>query len=147
MTGSRRNGSVGRGLNDIRGVAENGYWRSGSCLSRTEGLIRITTAEGLLDEGFDVVEASDGDEALALLDAATSFDILLTDVRMPGLSDGVDVAIHFRRLHPEVPVIVVSGYAPHLIARLKVLNPAAVYIGKPYTLKQIVEAVRRLTTP
>ena len=114
-------------------------------LVEDEGQIRITTAEGLLDEGFDVVEASDGDEALALLDAATSFDILLTDVRMPGLSDGVDVAIHSRRLHPEVPVIVVSGYAPHLITRLKVLNPAAVYIGKPYTLRQIVEAVRRLT--
>lgn len=117
-------------------------------LVEDEGLVRMITAESLQDEGFDVVEASDGDEAISLLNAFDFFDILLTDVRMPGSSDGVHVALHARRLHPHIPVVVVSGHAPHLISRLKMLNPAAVYIGKPYNLQEVVGTVRRLiTTP
>lgn len=114
-------------------------------LVEDEGLVRMLTAESLQDEGFNVVEATDGDEAVTLLNGE-NFDILLTDVQMPGSLDGIGVALHARRLHPELPVIVVSGFAPYLVARLTELDPAAVYIGKPYSLKQVVEAVRHLIT-
>jgi len=114
-------------------------------LAEDEVLIRLVAAEYLRDEGFEVVEAWDGDEAARLLDGLGRFDVLFTDVRMPGLLDGVDVAMHARQRYPTIPVLVVSGYATHLISRLGVLQPAAVFIGKPYSLAEVVEALNRLT--
>jgi len=115
-------------------------------LVEDENLIRLVTSEILQDEGFEVVEAWDGDEAARLLDGPDSFDILFTDVQMPGTLDGVEVAIYARQRHPGIPVLVVSGYAARLMSRLRGLDPAAVFIGKPYRLEEIMTAVWRLTT-
>ena len=115
-------------------------------LVEDENLIRLVTSEILQDEGFEVVEAWNGDEAVRLLDGPDSFDILFTDVQMPGTLDGVEVAIYARQRHPGIPVLVVSGYAARLISRLRGLNPAAVFISKPYSLEEIMTAVWRLTT-
>ena len=72
-------------------------------LVEDEFLIRLMTAEMLRDEGFEVFEAQHGDEARALLDDPDNFDVLFTDVRMPGTLDGIDVALHARVRHPATP--------------------------------------------
>ncbi len=82
-------------------------------LVEDETLIRLMAAELLRGEGFEVVEAWDGDAARGLLDGSDGFDVLFTDVQMPGTFDGIDVAIHARRRHPAIPILVVSGYAAH----------------------------------
>ena len=110
-----------------------------------EGLIRLVTADYLRDEGFEVVEARDGDEAARLLDTLGGFDVLFTDVRMPGMLDGVEVAVRARQRHPELPVLVVSGYAARLTSRLGALQPPAVFMGKPYALREVVDTLSRLT--
>lgn len=109
-----------------------------------EGLIRLVAAEALLDEGFEVVEAWNGDEAVRLLSGPGTFDVLFTDVRMPGALDGVDVATHARGRHPTIHVLVVSGYAPHLMARLGVLEPRAHFMSKPYILAEVVDKLKHL---
>jgi len=114
-------------------------------LVEDEVLIRLVTAEMLRNEGFEVVEAQHGDEARALLDDAEKFDVLFTDVRMPGMLDGIDVALHARRRHPAIPVLVASGYAIHLVRRLRMLMPAAVFISKPYSLAEVLDVITRLT--
>ena len=116
-------------------------------LVEDEGLIRMVTSEFLRDEGFDVTEAWNGEEAARLLDTVGRFDVLFTDVQMPGSLDGIDLALFARRRHPRVPVLIVSGYAAQLVPRLGALQPAAAFISKPYTLKGIVDALRQLTTP
>lgn len=113
-------------------------------LVEDEGLIRMMAAEALLDEGFEVVEAWNGDEAVRLLGGPDTFDVLFTDVRMPGVLDGVDVAIRARGRHPEIHVLVVSGYAPHLVARLGVLKPSAHFMSKPYSLAAVVAKLNHL---
>ncbi len=115
-------------------------------LVEDEGLIRLVASQILQDEGFEVVEAWNGDEAARLLDGPDRFDILFTDVQMPGMLDGLELAMHARRRCPGIPVLVVSGYAAQLVTRLSVLDPSAVLIGKPYSLNEVVVAVRRLTT-
>lgn len=105
----------------------------------------MMTAEALRDEGFEVVEAGSGDEAAKLLEAAPAFDVLLTDVRMPGILDGVDLAVQARLQAPSLPVLVVSGYAVQLMDRLTTLKPPVVFITKPYSLKVIVAELVRLT--
>ena len=114
-------------------------------LVEDEGLIRFVTSELLRDEGFEIIEAMDGDEAVRLIDGSDGLDVLFTDVQMPGTLDGVEVAEYARRRHPTLPVLVVSGYAAKLISRLGVLKPPAVFINKPYGLEEIVEVLKRMT--
>jgi two-component system cell cycle sensor histidine kinase/response regulator CckA len=108
-----------------------------------DSMVRYLAAESLRDDGFEVVEASDGDVAAAQLVDPDNFDVLLTDVRMPSKLDGIEVAAHARKLDPEIAVIVVSGFAAGLADRLKSLDPPLVFLPKPYSLKQIVEVVRQ----
>ena len=113
-------------------------------LVEDQTLVRIITAEILRAEGFDVTEAWDADEAGRLLDGFDTFDALLTDVQMPGEGDGIDVAVHARRRHPDISVLILSGYAPRLRARLAGFSPAVTYIGKPYALDDVMGTLRRL---
>lgn len=114
-------------------------------LVEDEGIIRMLTATFLRDEGFDVTEAWNGAEAAKLLDGAEAFDVLFTDVQMPGTLDGIDVAVRARLRNSTLPVLVVSGYAAQLVSRLGTLAPPAVFIGKPYDLDEIANALKRLT--
>ena len=114
-------------------------------LVEDEVLIRLVTAEMLRDEGFEVFEARDGDEARALLNDPDDFDVLFTDVRMPGTLDGIDLVLLVRRRHPTIPVLVVSGYAANIMRRLSGLQPAAVLISKPYSLAKVADVLHRLT--
>jgi CheY-like chemotaxis protein len=114
-------------------------------LVEDEGIIRLVTGEFLRDEGFEVFEAWNGDEAAKLLDGPGPTDVLFTDVRMPGSLDGVDLASYARRRYPAIPVLVVSGYAESLMSRLAGLHPPAVFVNKPYDMRAIVRILRRLT--
>jgi CheY-like chemotaxis protein len=114
-------------------------------LVEDEGIIRLMTTEMLEEEGFEVVEARDGDEAVRLLAQGEPFNVLFTDVQMPGILDGIGVAMHIRKLYPTIPVLVVSGYAAQLTARLGALNPPAVFLDKPYDMDDVVSSLTRLT--
>ena len=115
-------------------------------LVEDEPLVLALTAEALRDAGFAVAEAVNGDEAVFLLDTQSGFDVVCTDVRMPGIRDGIGVAAYARTLYPAIPVLVVSGYAARLDDRLRTLVPAAKFIAKPYGFGQVVDALRLLTT-
>ena len=69
-------------------------------LVEDELLVREVAAEDLGDAGFDVVAASDGDEALGILREKTDFDLLFTDIRMPGNIDGWDRAREAKQMIP-----------------------------------------------
>lgn len=128
-----------------RGVAWMTSYRV--LLVEDELSIRMMIAEVLRDEGYVVAEAWDGDEAVRLLNGGDSFDMMCTDVRMPGMRDGIDVAVYAQSLYLAIPVLVVSGYAGQLKEQLRMLVPAATFIAKPYQPYQIVAAVRTLSCP
>jgi len=92
-------------------------------LVEDEHLIRLMAGEFLRDEGFDVEEASSGDEAALRLVGPELFDVLFTDA---------------------IILVVVSGFAPLIHDRLQDFAPAAVFFPKPYQLPKIVETIRRL---
>jgi len=75
-----------------------------------EELVRAGTAEMLRDLGHQVTEAGDGAAALAALDDGLSVDAVLTDYMMPRMN-GAELAAEVHRRRPDLPVLVVTGYA------------------------------------
>ena len=113
-------------------------------LVEDEHSVRLAAAETLRENGYHVVEASTGDEAAILLAGSVAFDLLFTDVRMPGALDGINVAERAREQQPAIPILVVSGYAPDLAARLDRLAPPPVFLSKPYRANKLLEVLREL---
>jgi CheY-like chemotaxis protein len=73
--------------------------------------VRSTTAAVLEELGHEVIEAANGNEALAALqNGAAACDILVSDYAMPSIS-GTEVVRRARRLRPDIPALIVTGYA------------------------------------
>jgi DNA-binding response OmpR family regulator len=103
-------------------------------------LIREFVVEALREDGYDVIHARDGEEALAWC-KRTAADVLITDVRPPGKIAGWQIAERCRQHHPELPVIYATGFTP--VAPRPVSN--SLMLQKPYHPEQIVEAVKEVT--
>jgi CheY-like chemotaxis protein len=108
-----------------------------------EFLIRVALAEALRDEGFEVLEAGSGDEALARLRQEAAIALLLTDIRLPGKLDGIGLALEARRNAPDLPVIYLTGGSDRRIES-EVAGPSAVF-AKPYLPSDVCAAARRMT--
>ena len=107
-----------------------------------EFLIRLTLVEALGDEGFDVLETETADAALPILLADPMIRLLLTDIQLPGVLDGHRLAQRVRIDRPDLPVLFITG-RPDPAAEAAA-SPLDCYIGKPYTLNDICNAVHRL---
>ncbi len=83
-----------------------------------------------------MVEAHSGAEALEILGSDQQFDLLITDYSMPGMN-GADLVHAARRLVPDLPVLLASGYAD-LPSGVQV---DAVRLGKPYTQDQLAHEI------
>lgn len=71
--------------------------------------VRETSAEMLQDLGYDVVQAADGNEALGLLGQHDKVDVMVTDIRMPGIS-GLELSAIASRRFRDLKIILISGY-------------------------------------
>jgi CheY-like chemotaxis protein len=111
-------------------------------LVEDEILIRILLADTLREAGYEVVEAANADEALVVLLSHSDLDLVITDVRMPGKMDGLQLTTYWKRLHPTRPAIVVSG---HLQAGQA--GPADAFLPKPFSDGALLETVGKLIGP
>lgn len=107
-----------------------------------EALIRINLAMFFEDEGFRVFEAGDADEAIAILGANPSIQVVLTDVQMPGSMDGVKLAHYVRRRFPPTLLVVASGAVKLTSGDL----PAhTMFVAKPFDPRFILGEIDRLS--
>ena len=112
-------------------------------VAEDEPLIRMDLVEALAEDGFDVLEASDGSEALRLIDNPDHVVLVVTDVNMPGV-DGIDVAVRARERHPKIPVLFVSA-RPDLLSLPRTPRPFS-HITKPFKMADLIAKVRALLT-
>lgn len=77
-------------------------------IAEDEFLLRLDAADNMRRLGWEVVEVSSADEALELLRYSVTFDLLLTDIDMPGQADGLDLARYVRSAHPEMKIVIMS---------------------------------------
>jgi two-component system, response regulator PdtaR len=105
-----------------------------------ELLIRMNVAATIESAGFKVYEASNADEAIALLAEWADIHVLVTDVEMPGSMNGVQLA-HFAHSYRPIRIIVTSGRQKITTADLP---RGSVFVPKPCTPFEIVEKLREI---
>ncbi len=99
----------------------------------------------LSKKGYAVVTAKDGDEALMKL-ATESYDVVYTDIRMPGIS-GLEVAERVKATHPWTPVVIITGYGTAESETRARAAGVAEFIHKPLSPATIEGSARRALTP
>jgi PAS domain S-box-containing protein len=104
-----------------------------------EDLVRMSTADMLMDLGYDVAEASSAEEALRLLDEGLRPDLLVTDHLMPGMN-GAELAQLVATRRPELPVLIVSGYA-----EAEGVAPGLARLTKPFRNSELASSLAGLT--
>jgi two-component system cell cycle sensor histidine kinase/response regulator CckA len=113
-------------------------------LVEDEPTVRAGAVRTLQRYGYRVIEAANGDEALALgHEVLTGIDLLLTDVVMPRMS-GRQLAEQVRQVKPGVPVLFVSGYTDDAIIRAPSRAQGVGFLQKPFTPVVLARAVREL---
>ena len=111
-------------------------------LVEDEHAVRRAAAEFLQLQGYTVIEAKDGLDALVLArDYPSPIDLVVTDVVMPNLSGG-QLAKQLEILRPSTRLLFVSGYAGKMVLDHKVLDLDTNFLQKPYTLKQLSGKMR-----
>lgn len=103
--------------------------------------VRRVLCEMLQLIGFCVVAGESADDALMLLDADPSFDMLLTDIRMPGSMDGAKLAATVRERYPAMPIMVTTGFAGDAFADLPEGIPI---LWKPFLFKDLKARIEQL---
>jgi CheY-like chemotaxis protein len=107
-----------------------------------EVLIRMALAEALRKTGFSVIEACNAAEALDVVEAGLTPDVLLTDVVLPGHMDGLHLAAFLEAWIPGLKVFIASGRVVSTDLRLR-LN----FLAKPFDPKDAAERVARAVSP
>jgi CheY-like chemotaxis protein len=103
-----------------------------------EDLVRMSTADLLMDLGYEVVEATSAEEALRLVSEGLYPDLVVTDHLMPGLS-GVDLGRELRSGQPDLPVLIVSGYA-----EMDGIAPGFPRLTKPFRAAELAASLSTL---
>ena len=107
-----------------------------------EAFVRETLTEMLSELTHRVVAADGGREAIAQF-KAQSFDLVFTDLAMPEM-DGWDTARALKKLRPEVPVVLVTGYGATAKPPSGELDLISGVIGKPFDFPQVTETIARV---
>ncbi len=108
--------------------------------------VKLMIGAVLADIGYRVLEAVDANAALAILKGGDTFDLLITDVGLPGMN-GRQLAELARQLRPKLPVLFVTGYAANASVRADFLDAGMHMISKPFSVEALATAVRDALQP
>jgi len=112
-------------------------------LVEDEAAVRVLAKRALEEFGYRVEAAANGDEAMGLLeDRGRVFDLLLTDVILPGSMQGNELAQAACELRPGLRVLYMSGYARESFAHAGRLEEGVDYLPKPFTPEDLGRRVR-----
>ena len=125
-------------------VTAVGGKQSGSILivEDNEG-VRAFAGDALRDYGFTVVEAADATEALRILDAGATINLLFTDIGLPGV-DGRELVAIVQHKHPHMRLLFTSGYAQMPTATNSCWDSDIPLLSKPFTRGQLYEKVMQV---
>jgi CheY-like chemotaxis protein len=106
-----------------------------------ETLIRMDAIEAIEAAGFDVIEAANADQAIAILEQRSDIRLIFTDIHMPGSMDGLRLAHFVKDRWPPIKIIATSGHAR---IEQSDLPAGSRFLSKPYAAAEITKAIDRL---
>ena len=107
-----------------------------------EPMVRDVEAQILRQQGYTVLEAASAAEALQLAREMAPIHLLITDLSMPGI-DGLELTRQFHTMHPETPMLMVSGSLPLLGDRTQGLDQFEI-LEKPFACNKLLDKVRAI---
>jgi len=110
-------------------------------LVEDDPFIRWESADALRQAGFAVLEAADADSAMAILQSRGDVSLLFTDVEMPGVIDGLELARRARDMWPTLRILVTSGRCAPPERTLPVRGR---FVSKPYAQDEILRDIDRM---
>ncbi len=122
-------------------VETNSEWSVGGkiLLVEDEDMVRAVAERALARAGYEVIACADGESGLSTIGRDDSFDIVVSDVVMPGM-DGPTMARSIRQQLPDIPVLFMSGYAEENL-RNEIDIPNMHFIAKPFSVQAISDKV------
>ena len=108
-----------------------------------ESLLRMDAVDMIEAAGFEVAEAANADQAIAILEARSDITVIFTDIQMPGSMDGLKLARAVRGRWPPIKIVATSGYV-HVSE--KDLPAGGRFLPKPYSPVQVTGVLRELTS-
>jgi CheY-like chemotaxis protein len=113
-------------------------------LVEDEDTVRAVAAAILRRLGYEVFVANDGNQALALWDQSEGkFDLLLTDMVMPGGIGGMQLATRLRKTDPSLKVIVMSGYNEQIMGGETLRDAGFAFLSKPFETSTLAAIIRK----
>jgi len=109
-------------------------------LVEDDEVVRTIALSMLESLGHRVQVCGDADEALGLLDSEQQFDVLFTDLMMPGSMGGLELAATVRQSRPQLAVILTSGWADSDLPAQPAIGEAHRFVMKPYTIDDLKRA-------
>ena len=109
-----------------------------------DDMVRASAVSMLRDLGYACIHASDGDSALEMINSGVKFDLLFTDVIMPGAVKSRDLANEAQKLRPGLPVLFTSGYTENAIVHHGRLDEGVQLLSKPYSRDDLARKIRGL---
>ncbi len=124
-------------------AVENELWGTGTVLLvEDEPMVRTVAERALTRHGYKVLTATNGEEALEIIDRGEEIALLISDVVMP-LMDGPTMVRAARKTRPELPILFMSGYAEEQLRKsIDIANVA--FLPKPFSVQELAEAVRKV---
>jgi CheY-like chemotaxis protein len=104
--------------------------------------VRASAVELLREEGYQVLTAANGDQAMQMLLEGAAVELIFTDVVMPGLIKSADLAAWAKVQNPPVAVLFTSGHTRDIISRNHQLSPDTHLLSKPYGPEALTRMVR-----
>jgi two-component system cell cycle sensor histidine kinase/response regulator CckA len=118
-------------------------WGTGTVLLvEDEPMVRTVAERALTRQGYTVITANNGEEALEVVNRGEAIDLLISDVVMP-LMDGPTMVREARKSRPELPILFMSGYAEEQLRNSIDIDNCA-FLPKPFSVQELAEAARKV---
>ena len=105
-----------------------------------EPFVRLMGADLLAEAGFEVLEASNADEALRILEATPAVRVVFSDVEMPGSTDGLGLARNICQRWPSTGIVLTSGHR----IRAETIPREGRFLAKPYDGQALVRQIEEI---
>jgi CheY-like chemotaxis protein len=141
-----RSGELAEGATDAPAAAPLPTGGESILVVEDDGLVREYVIAQLASLGYSTLAAKSGVEALELVDQGALFDLLFTDVIMPGMN-GRELADEVRKRRPASRVLYTSGYTENAILHHGRLDPDVILLAKPYRKADLARMIRVALQP